>query len=135
MAMRGLLRIDLRLMWPGAGVARCLWRIAKVHGCLPWLLRCLTVEIRHAVGIGRSTLSLVVVPSEIVRMSILSSSRLWHVRNDLHPTGHNTSGATAPRCIRRGSGTAKTFSQLLNQRLTNVIGSNVNGIGNTKNNQ
>ena len=90
------------------------------------------MKIRDTVWIGRRTIGLIVVALVVVRMAIISTSRLRYIRHDLHPTRNNTGRATATGSIRRCCRTSKAFGQLFDKGLSYVIGSYVNSIGNTK---
>lgn len=94
------------------------------------LLRGLTIwlAIRHR----RSVMGSIVVTPEIVRMAIISTSGLRDVWHDLHAPRNDTSRATTPSCIGRRSRTSKSLSELLEKCATNVVCSNVNGIGYAK---
>lgn len=93
------------------------------------------MEIWHTIRIGRSSLRLISMPLVVIRMAILTSSRLRHVWNDLHPTWNNARRSTTSSGICRSCWATKSFSQLLNQSLPHVIGGNMNSIGDTKNDQ
>lgn len=108
---------------------------AIVYGRLRLLLGRLTMKIWHAIRVCRGTLWLVIVSSIIVGMAVLASGRLGHVRNNLHTARNDTSRASAPSSIRRSCWATKALGQLLHKRLSNVVGSNVHSICDTKDDQ
>lgn len=123
-----------RLMWPSSRIT-LLRRTAIVDGCLRLLLGWLTMKIWHAIRVCRRTLWLIVVSSIVVRMTILASSRLRHVRDDLHTAGNDTSRSSASSSIRRSCWATEALGQLLHKRLSNIVSSNVHSICDTENDE
>lgn len=96
---------------------------------------CGTMEIGNPVGVGRGSLSVVVVAFVGIGISVRTMERLWLVWYNLHPTWDWTS--RPPRASRvSGRGRAsESLSQLLNEGVGDVVGRDMDGIGNTKNDQ
>lgn len=80
------------------------------------------------VGVG-------VVPPEGFRVAILTSSGLGDVRHNLHTSRDCTSRAATAGSVSRGSRSSKAFSELLDKSHGNIVGSNVHGISNAKDNE
>ena len=110
-------------------------RTAIVYGRLRLLLGRLTMKIWHAIRVCRRTLWLVVVSPIIIRMAILTSGWLRHVGNNLHTARNNTSRPSTSSSIRRSCWATKALGQLLHQRLSNVVGSDVHSICDTEDDQ
>ena len=123
-----------RLMWSSSSIS-LLRRTAIVYGRLSLLLGRLTMKIWDAIRVCRRTLWLIVMSSIVVRMTILASSRLRDVRDDLHTAGNDTSRSSTSSGIRRSCGAAEALGQLLHERLSNVVSSNVHSICDTKNDE
>lgn len=87
------------LMRASTNVTAMLRRAAIVERRLSLLLRRLTVKIRDAIRIGRCSLWLIVVPLEIIWMTVLTTGRLGNVRYDLHATWNDTCRSAASRRI------------------------------------
>ena len=100
-----------------------------------WSRNRLSVKVGDTIRTGRSPMGLSVVSLEGVRMAILTASRLRNIGNDLHATRDHTSWTTAPRSIRRCSGTSEPLSELLNQGNSNIVSCNVHSISNTEDNE
>lgn len=130
MAMRGLVTsVWNRLMGSSASITM-LRGSPKMRGCL-WcllLLRCLPVEVWDTVRIGWRALRLVVMALEVIWVTIVSSSRLRHVRDDLHTSWHNASWSSATGSVGRCCRPAKTLRQLFHKCLPYVVRSDVNSI-------
>ena len=135
MAMGWLMGSVLRRLMGSSSRIALLRRTAIVYGRLRLLLGRLTMKIWHAIRICRRTLWLIGVSSIIVRMAILTSGRLGHVRNNLHTTGNDTSRPSTSSSIRRSCWATKALGQLLHKRLSNVVSSNMHCIGDTENDQ
>ena len=110
MAMRRLMTsMRDRLMGSSSGVSM-LRGAAIVCWCLRCLrlllllLRCLPMKVWNTIWIGWCALRLIVVALEVVRMAVIPSSRLGHVRDDLHAsrddTGWPTTTSSISRCCR-----------------------------------
>ncbi len=69
----------------------------------------------------------------VVRMTVLSASRLRNIWDHLHAAWNNTCWSTTTSSICRSCRTTKSFSQLFHQCLSDVVGSNVNCISYAKN--
>ena len=135
MAMSRLMGSVLwRLMWSSSRIA-LLRRAAIVHRCLGLLLGRLTMKIWHAVRVCRRALRLIGVSSVVVRMTILASSGLRYVGNDLHASRNDTSRSSTSSSICRSCRAAKALGQLLHKRLSHVVCSNVHGICDTENDE
>ena len=93
------------------------------------------MQIWNTVGVSRGTLRLIVMPSVVVRMTILTTSRLGYIWDYLHATRNNACRSSTTRGVCRSCGTTETLCQLLNKRLSNVVSGNVNSIRNTKDNE
>ena len=132
MAMGWLMGSVLWRLMRSSSCVTLLRRTAIVYGCLRLLLGWLTMKIWHTIRIRWCSLWLIVVSSIIVWMTILASSRLRHVRNDLHTAGNDASGPSTSGSIRRSCWTTEALSQLLDERLPNVVSSNVHGVCDTE---
>lgn len=75
----------------------------------------------------------VVVAAEIVRMAVVSASRLRDVWHDLHAARNNTSRTTTSSSIGGCSRTSKSLSELLEKCTANIVCGNVNSISYAKN--
>jgi hypothetical protein len=93
------------------------------------------LQIRDAIGTGLAAVGVGVVALEGVGVAVLAASRLRHVWNHLHATRNGTGGATAASSISRGCRAAEALSQLLHQGHGHIVGRDVDGIGDTKNDQ
>lgn len=93
------------------------------------------MQIRYSIRIRWRTLRLVIVSSEVVRMTVLTASRLWNIRDNLHPSWHNTSRTTAACSIGGSCRTAKPLCQLLDKGLPNIVGGNMDGVSYPKDDQ
>lgn len=124
----------VRLMGTSTSVT-VLWRSAIVKRCLGLLLRWLTVEVWHAIWIRRSSLGLVVMALVVVRMTVLTASRLRNVWHNLHPPWYHTSWTPTSSGVGRSCRAAEPFGELFHKRTSNVVRSDVNGIGNAQNDQ
>lgn len=122
------------LMWSSSGIT-LLRRTAIMYRRLRLLLGRLTMKIWDAIRICRRSLWLIIMPSIVVRMTILASSRLRHVRDNLHTAGNNTSRSSTSGSIRRSCGATEALGQLLHKRLSNVVSSNVHSICDSKNDE
>lgn len=88
------------------GLVRSSTGVAAVRGpaivywglCL--LLGWLTMEIWYTIGVRRSALGLIVMALVVVGMTVLTSSRLRHIRDNLHTPRHNASWSTTARSVR-----------------------------------
>jgi hypothetical protein len=60
---------------------------------------------------------------------------LRNIRNDLHTSRDDTSRSATASSVGRSSRASETLGQLLNKGATDVVGSNVDGICNTKDNK
>lgn len=123
-----------RLMWSSSGVT-LLRRTPIVYGRLRLLLGRLTMKIWDAIRVCRRTLWLIVMSSIVVRMTILASSRLRHVRDDLHTAGNDASRSSTSSSIRRSCWATEALGQLLHKRLSNIVSSNVHSICDTENDE
>ena len=100
MAMSRLVgSVLLRLMWPSSGVATLLRGTTIMHRRLGLLLRWLPVEVRNAIRVCWRALRLIVVSSVVFGMTILASSRLRYVWDDLHSAWNNTCGSSTSSSI------------------------------------
>ena len=123
-----------RLMRSSSRIA-LLRRTAIVYRRLSLLLGWLTMKIWHAIRVRRRTLWLIVVAAIVVRMTVLATSRLRHVRNDLHTARNDTSRSSASSSIRRSCWATEAFRQLLHKRLSNIVRCNVHSICDTENDE
>jgi hypothetical protein len=95
----------------------------------------LTLQIGDAIRTGLAAVGVGVVALEGVWVAVLAASRLGHVWHHLHTTRNGTGGSTAASSISRGCRAAESLSQLLHQGHGNIVGRNVDGIGDTKDDQ
>ena len=93
------------------------------------------MKIWHTVRVCRGTLWLIVVSSIVVGMTILASSRLRHIRDNLHTAGNDASRSSTSSGIRRSCGTTEALGQLLYKCLSDVISSNMHSICDTENDE
>lgn len=70
----------------------------------------------------------------VVRMTVLSASRLRDVWDHLHAARNNARWSTTTSSICRSCRSTKPFSQLFHQCLSDVVSSDVNCISYTENN-
>ena len=97
--------------------------------------------IWRRVLVGRHAATAVVGPGigavALVKVAVAkaAASGLGNVGDNLKSTGNRGSGASATGGISRGGGTTETLVQLLEKSATNVVSSNVDGIGNAHDNQ
>jgi hypothetical protein len=75
------------------------------------------------------------VSLEAFGMAVLSARRLRDIRYDLHAAGNNSSRATTAGGIGGSGWSSKSFSQLFNQGDCDIVGCNVHGVSNTKDNK
>jgi hypothetical protein len=120
-----------RLVWSGTSIP-AMRRACIVNRCMWLLLRGLAMQIWHAVGVRGGSLRLVAVSPVIVGMPILATSRLRYVWNDLHASRNDTGWSATSSGIRRGRNPPEAFRQLFHERLADIIGGDVNGIGDAK---
>jgi hypothetical protein len=105
----------------------------EVHGSLGNRSRSrLAVKVGNTVRTATGAVGVGVVTLESIGMAVLTAGRLGNVRDDLHAARDSTCRTAAASSVGRGRGTAVTLGQLLNQGGSNVIGGNVNGICDTK---
>lgn len=122
-------------MWASARVGIGGLGIGIVDGRLRDRGRCGAMEIGNAVRVGRGSLSVVVMAFVGIGIAVRTMKRLRLVWYNLHPTWDWTGRAPrAGRVSRRGR-TSESLGQLLNEGVGDVVGRDMNGIGNTKNNQ
>jgi hypothetical protein len=93
----------------------------------------LAVQIRDAVRTGLGAVRVRVVTLECFRMTILATSWLRDVRDDLHATGNGTGRTTTTSSIGRGRRATESLRQLLAECNSNIVCRNMHGIGNTEN--
>lgn len=91
------------------------------------------MEIGDAVRVGRGSLSAVVVAFVGIRVAIRTMKRLWLVWYNLHSTWDWASRAPRAGRVSGRSRTSEPLSQLLNKGIGNVIGRDVDGVGNAEN--
>lgn len=70
-----------------------------------------------------------------VWVSRLASSVLRNIGNDLHAAHNRTMWTTLPLTVIRSCWSSKSICQLLNEGAANVVGGDVDGIGDTENNE
>lgn len=87
-----------------------------------------------AVAVARSRVSTAIVAA-VVGMSIISSGRLGNIRHNLHTTRNNTSRTSTSRSVSGSCRATKSLGELFEERATNIVCSNVDGVRNTKNDQ
>jgi hypothetical protein len=92
----------------------------------------LTVKVRDPISACSSAIGVGMVSLEMFWMAILTTSGLWDIRDNLHTARHCTSRATAASGISRGCRTSKALSELLDEGYGDVVGSDVDRIGNAE---
>ncbi len=122
----------LRLVRPSTSVPTLLRRSTVMYRSLRLLWR-LPMKIWNTVRVGRRPLRLVVVTSEIVRVSILSTCWLGHVWHDLHAARNHAGRPSTTCCISGCRWSAKSLSQLFHKCLPDVVGSNMDSVCDAKN--
>ncbi len=131
--LRGVMStVWLRLMRAGAGVALPGRARSIVQRRLRMLLRSLTVQVRHAVRVRRSTVSLIGVLPVIVWMTPLTTSSLRNIWHHLHSSRDGASGPTGPRCVRRGGWATESLGELLYEGTAHIIGGDVDCVGHSQ---
>jgi len=73
--------------------------------------------------------------AKVLWVRVLTSSRLGNVWLDGHAAWDNVGRHSATGGILGRSGTAESLGQLLDQRLRNIVHSNVHSVSNTQNDQ
>lgn len=68
----------------------------------------------------------------VVWMTIGTTSRLGHVRYDLHASRNDTSGSATSAGISGRSWTAKSLGELFIQSATDIVRGDVDSIGNSE---
>jgi hypothetical protein len=136
--LRRLSAIPARLLRSGTGVVRA--RRARVmKGTLlrlrRLLLRRLSMQIRLSVRVCGGSVRLIVMPLEVFGMSVLPSSRLRNVRDDLHSARNDTSRSSTSSSVGGSSRTTKSLGKLLDKGACNVVCCDVDSVRNTKNNK
>lgn len=130
-----LLRLDRRrglsrLMGPSTLVSSCSGGIV-VDWCGGGGGGGLTVEVGNAVGVGRSALGSIGVLAERVRVSVLAVHGLRLIRYYLHSSGDRASRASGAGGIGGGGRAAVALGELFNKGISNVVSSDVDGVGDT----
>ncbi len=123
-----------RLVWTSTSI----WSLGGAIG--HWLLghrsrSVLSMKVRNTIGSSTCSVLVGMVTLKCIRMAVLATSRLGHVRNNLHPTWNSSGRTAAPSRICGGRWSAKSFCKLLNEGHSNIVSSNVDSIGNTENNK
>jgi hypothetical protein len=95
---------------------------AEVHGRLSNRGGCgLAVKIGNTISTATSAVRMRVVTLESIGVSVLAAGGLGNIGHDLHATGDSGS-----------CGTAVALGKLLNECNSNVVSSDVHGVGNTE---
>jgi hypothetical protein len=104
-----------------------------VHGRLSNRGGCgLAVKIGNTISTATSAVRMRVVTLESIGVSVLAASGLGNIGHDLHATGDSTGRATAASGVSGSCGTAVALGKLLNECNSNVVSSDVHGVGNTE---
>lgn len=96
-------------------------RLSRMCGATIWR----RIGLRHLLG---TRIMARVVSAVVLASPIVATRRLGHVGDDLHASGNSTCRPTTPRRIGRGGRTTKSLVQLFEERASNVVRRNVNGI-------
>jgi hypothetical protein len=96
---------------------------------------CLAVKVGDAVRVSRGSLRAVGVSLEGFRVSIRAVQGLRLVRDNLHASRNRTSRSTSARSIGGGGRSTITLGKLLHEGVGDVVGRDVNGVGDTSHNQ
>ena len=134
MRLSGLVRVDVWLMRTCPSIGSRLWRIAEVYWGLTLLLLRLTT-IGSTICISWSAIRLIVVSTIVVRMTPLTSSWLRHIRDNLHAARYDTCRSTTAGRVGRSCRTPESLCQLFHQGLTDVVGRDMNCIGDAENDE
>lgn len=126
-----LLRSNTSVMSPGRRTSsvRHVWLGGLLVGRLSmhWL---------HAITMRRCPLSvLVMTTTEMAGRAVLTTARLRHIWLHRHATRDDIGSYTATGGILRGCRAAEPLRELLYKRLGNIVDSDVNSVGNTKDNK
>jgi hypothetical protein len=70
-----------------------------------------------------------------VWVSHLAADVLWNVWNDLHATWNDTLRTAVTHCVGRSCWSTEALCELLNQRAADIVGCDVDGISNAKDNK
>jgi hypothetical protein len=93
------------------------------------------MEIGNPIRVCGGAMRLVVVSLVVIRMTVLTASWLRYIWNNLHPPWDHAGRSAGTGGICRGSWAPKSFGQLLDKGLSDIICSDVNSVSHTKNNQ
>ena len=93
------------------------------------------MQVRDTISTRLAAVGVGVVALEVVWVAVLAASRLGHIRHHLHAARNCPGGSTAASSIGRGCRATESLSQLLHQSYGDIVGCDVHGIGNTKDNQ
>jgi hypothetical protein len=90
------------------------------------------MKVRHSIGSSTGSGLAGVVSLEGIRMTVLTTSWLGHVRYNLHTTWDCSSRTAAPGGVSRGCWTSKALCKLLHKSHSNIVCCDVNSISDTK---
>jgi hypothetical protein len=90
------------------------------------------VQVGNTVSTATGAVRVRVVTLESIGVSVLAAGGLGNIRHDLHATGDSTGRTTAASGVSGSCGTAVTLGKLLNQCDSNVVSSDMHGVGNTE---
>lgn len=122
------------LVRSSARVAGSVLGVGVVDGGLGSRRRRLSVEVGDTVGVGRRTLRRVRVALVGLRVAVVSVERLRLVRNDLHSPGNRSSWSAGSSSVRRCGRSSIPLGELFHKGVRDVVGGDVNGIGDTGHN-
>lgn len=124
-------------LWSGSTVVGTRRRSSTIrHG---WLAVCLlrslpmhTTKLARVLAVDWSALGRMgLLPTVVVRIVVLTTSRLRNVGLDGHATGHNVRCSTTASGVLGGCWATETFRKLLHESLCDVVDSNVHSISDT----
>lgn len=117
----------------GPVATSCLRSIMHGHGLVGLgRVRLVLLRVRarrHVLGAG------VVSSAILLAVAIPSARRLGAVRHNLQTPGNSTGRRSAPGGIGGSGGATEALLKLLKQGAANVVGGNVNGVGNAHDNE
>lgn len=93
------------------------------------------LHVWNAIASSDRPVCLRVVSAEVLRVTILTTDRLWDIWNNLHAAWDDTCRSTTSRGVSRGSWAPESLSQLLNQGDSNIVGCDMYCVSNTQDNK
>lgn len=116
-----------RHMWCSSIAPGSLCGVMHRSRAVVWLMG---MPVLRGVGLRRHVMAsrIRASPVVVVTVAVVATGRLGSVGDHLHPSGDSSGGTAATSRIGGGCGAAKTLIELLEERATDVVGCNVDGI-------